>query len=130
MEATNTEASKPAGDYVDHARIDEALKKFFENDENHVRFFEEINPTKSVTKVKKAKKVKPMPTENELAKEMADQNFKNPEIRRQLGVAQDTGKASKKKSQARVSLKVRVHCEHLLNPEESFSRKHDGRQHG
>ena len=128
MEVTNPEASKPAGDYVDHARINEALKKFFENDENHAQFIEEINPTKSeVKKVKRAKKVKPMPTENELAKEMADQNFKNPEIRRQLGVAQDTGKASKKKSQARVSLKVRVHCEHLLNPEESFSRKHDGR---
>ena len=127
MEVTNPEASKPAGDYVDHARINEALKKFFENDENHAQFIEEINPTKPIHKVKKAKKVKPMPTENELAKEMADQNFANPEIRRQLGVAQDTGKASKKKSQARVSLKVRVHCEHLLNPEESFSRKHDGR---
>ena len=128
MEATNTEASKPAGDYVDHARINEALKKFFENDENHAQFIEEINPTKSeVKQVKRAKKVKPMPTENELAKEMADQNFKNPEIRRQLGVAQDTGKASKKKSQARVSLKVRVRCEHLRNPEESFSYKYDGR---
>ena len=128
MEVTNPEASKPAGDYVDHARINEALKKFFENDENHAQFIEEINPTKSeVKKVKRAKKVKPMPTENELAKEMADQNFKNPEIRRQLGVAQDTGKASKKKSQARVSLKVRVRCEHLRTPEESFSYKYDGR---
>ena len=128
MEATNTEASKPAGDYVSPARINEALKKFFENDENHAQFIEEINPTKSeVKQAKKAKKVKPMPTENELAKEMADQNFANPEIRRQLGVAQDTGKASKKKSQARVSLKVRVRCEHLRNPEEDYSFKYDGR---
>ena len=128
MEVPNTEASKPAGDYVDHARIDEALKKFFENDENHAQLIEEINPTKSeVKQVKRAKKVKPMPTENELAKEMADQNFKNPEIRRQLGVAQDTGKASKKKSQARVSLSVRVRSEHLRTPEESYSYKYDGR---
>jgi len=128
MEATNTEASKPAGDYVSPARINEALKKFFENDENHAQFIEEINPTKSeVKQAKKAKKVKPMPTENELAKEVADRAFNDPEIRRQLGLAPDTGRASKKKSQARVSLKVRVRCEHLRNPEEDYSFKYDGR---
>ena len=128
MEVPNTEASKPAGDYVDHARIDEALKKFFENDENHVRFFEEINPTKSeVKQVKRAKKVKPMPTENELAKEVADRAFNDPEIRRQLGVAPSSGRPSRKKSQARVPLSVRVRSEHLRTPEESFSYKYDGR---
>jgi spore coat polysaccharide biosynthesis protein SpsF (cytidylyltransferase family) len=128
MEATNTEASKPAGDYVDHARLNEALKKFFENDENHAQFIEEINPTKSeVKKVKRAKKVKPMPTENELAKEVADRAFNDPEIRRQLGLAPDTGRASKKKSQARIPLSVRVHSEHKRNPEESYAYKHDGR---
>jgi len=114
------------GIFVNHAMINEALGKFFDRGG---RLGQDEEPTKVEAKPK-PKKIKPMPTENELAKEMADQNFKNPEIRRQLGVAQDTGRASKKKSQARVSLKVRVRCEHLRNPEEDYSFKYDGRIHG
>ena len=109
--------------FVNNAMINEALGKFFDRGG---RLGQDEEPTKVEAKPK-LKKIKPMPTENELAKEMADQNFKNPEIRRQLGLAPDTGKASKKKSQARIPLSVRVRSEHKRNPEEDYSYKYDGR---
>ena len=121
MDAINT--AETTGDYVSHARINEALKKFFENDENHTRFIEEINPTKSeVKQVKRAKKVKPMPTENELAKEVADQAINDPEVRRHFGLALSSSRPSRKKSQPRIQISMRSRSSHKMNPEEFCSR--------
>ena len=114
------------GIFVNHAMISEALGKFFDRGG---RLGQDEEPTKVEAKPK-PKKIKPMPTENELAKEVADQEWKKPEVKRQFGMSVESGKASKKKSQARVSLKVRVRCEHLRNPEESFAYNNDGRIHG
>ena len=112
--------------FVNNAMINEALGKFFDRGG---RLIEDEEPTKIEAKPK-PKKIKPMPTENELAKEVADQEWKKPEVKRQFGMSVESGKPSKKKSQARVSLKVRVRCEHLRNPEESFAYNNDGRIHG
>ena len=114
------------GIFVNNAMISEALGKFFDRGG---RLIEDEEPTKVEAKPK-PKKIKPMPTENELAKEVADQEWKKPEVKRQFGMSVESGSPSKKKSQAKQVVRQRILCEHLRNPEETFSFNNDGRIHG
>ena len=114
------------GIFVNHAMISEALGKFFDRGG---RLGQDEEPTKVEAKPK-PKKIKPMPTENELAKEVADQEWIKPEVKRQFGMSVESGCPSKKKSQAKQVVRQRILCEHLRNPEETFSFNNDGRIHG
>jgi hypothetical protein len=69
---------------------------------------------------------------NKLAKRKADKDFKLSEVREMIrkhlkhyNITDYTGKPSRKKSQAKQVMRQRIRCEHLRNPEESFSFKHD-----
>ena len=112
--------------FVNNAMINEALGKFFDRGG---RLQQDEEPTKIEAKPK-PKKIKPMPTENELAKEVADQEWKKPEVKRLFNMSVESGSPSKKKSQAKQVMRQRIRCEHLRNPEETFSFDNDGRIHG
>tara|TARA_R110000824_G_scaffold353232_1_gene540360 strand:- start:556 stop:756 length:201 start_codon:yes stop_codon:yes gene_type:complete len=62
---------------------------------------------------------------NKLAKRKADKNIKLQWVRRHFELSNDVGKASKKKSQAKQVIRQRILCEHLRNPEETFSFNND-----
>ena len=62
---------------------------------------------------------------NKLAKRKADNNFKKREVRRHYNITDYTGKPSRKKSQAKQVMRQRIRCEHLRNPEETFSFRND-----
>ena len=114
------------GIFVNHAMINEALGKFFDRGG---RLVEDEEPTKKPIK-KRVRKPRPEPTIHELCKEVADQEWKKPEAKRQFGMSVESGKASRKKSQAKQVMRQRILCEHLRNPEETFSFNNDGRIHG
>jgi len=59
------------------------------------------------------------------AKREAKKNIKLQEVRKHYNLPDDVGKASKKKSQARPVVCVRIFSEHKRNPEETFSFNHD-----
>jgi hypothetical protein len=59
------------------------------------------------------------------AKREAKKNIKLQEVRKHYNLPDDVGKASKKKSQARPVVCVRIFSEHKRNPEEAFSFNHD-----
>ena len=94
--------------------INEALKKFFENDENHslvATLEEEIIPTKK----RRVRNLRPEPTVHELCKEVADRYFE-----KHLKTS-DTQRPSRKKSVPRINLSVRILSEHKRSPEETYS---------
>ena len=119
MDAINT--VETTGDYVDHAKINIALKKFFENDENH-SFVATLEEETIPAKKKRTRKPRPEPTVHELCKEMADQNFKLPEVRRAFGISEYSGRPSRKKAVPRIKICDRSRSMHKLNPEELTSR--------
>ena len=62
---------------------------------------------------------------NKLAKRKADKNIKLQWVRRHYNITDYTGKPSRKKSQAKQVMRQRIRCEHLRNPEETFSFRND-----
>jgi len=122
MRVIASEISK-AGDnmeYVNHPDINDALKRFFENPENHAKLIDEENPIEKPRK-KRARKPRPEPTIHEMCKAQADYNVLLPEVRKHFGLSNDSGKPSRKKSQPRPQGCVRILSEHKRNPEETFS---------
>ena len=62
---------------------------------------------------------------NKLAKRKAGKNIKLQWVRRHYNITDYTGKPSRKKSQAKQVMRQRIRCEHLRNPEETFSFNND-----
>ena len=62
---------------------------------------------------------------NKWAKREAGKNIKLQWVRRHYNIIDYTGKPSRKKSQAKQVMRQRIRCEHLRNPEETFSFRND-----